>query len=86
MNNSLKQPRRCAGFQPTKPFSHKPKIRRNAQRISSLQSDQDLKVSPWGHVETVSLKVDAERVNWKGIVYLQREAGLYSPKPRLVRK
>lgn len=86
MNNSLKQPRRCAGFTPTRHFAHKPKVRRNAQRIGALQSDQSLQVSPWGHLSSVSQKVDVPRANWKGILYIQEETGSYNPTPRIVKK
>lgn len=82
MNNSLKQPRRCAGFTPTRAFAHRPKVRRNAQRLGALQADQSLQLSPWSHVATVSHKVDAERVNWKGYLYAESDTAVRLVKRR----
>lgn len=76
-----RQPRKVSGFKPTTPFAHKPKVRRNANRITDLQDDQTLKMSPWDHLAVVSQKVDFTRANWKGfIVY---SAIVYDPRPRL---
>lgn len=73
-----KQPKKAAGFQPIKPFAHKGKHRRDAY------TDQGLVLSAWSG--DVSTRVDVDRVNWPGILFLQAECGLFDSKPRLVRK
>ena len=78
--------RKAQGWAPVKQFAHKPKIRRNANRVADLQADcQELKMSPWTHVAAVKLTVDARRINWPGLIYMQQAYGVYDPKPRLVR-
>lgn len=79
--------KKAQGWEPIKHFAHKPKVRRNAARIQSLQVDQALQLSPWGHVAMVkTTAVDVSRANWKGILFLQQECGVYDERPRLVKR
>lgn len=75
--------RRAQGFAPIKQFQHHGKVRRNAQRINNLQSDQGLEMTSWGHVAAVKHKVDVGRVNWQG--YIVYSAINFDPTPRLRR-
>lgn len=72
-----RQPRKAAGFEPVKPFAHKGKHRRGPS------SEQGVKLSGWDIDGTK--KVDEARVNWKGILYMQQDCGVYDPRPRLVK-
>jgi hypothetical protein len=75
-----RQPRKAAGFQKVRQFQHHAKVRRTRTETADVQ---DLKRSAWDHIMGVSQKVDVDRVNWKGIIYLQAECGMFDPTPRL---
>lgn len=77
------QPRRAQGATPAKPFQHHKQVKRNRHHVDT---DQTIKMSPWGHTEAVSTRVDYTRVNWKGILFMQQEYGMFDPKPRLVKR
>lgn len=74
-----RQPRRLQGAVSAQPFAHKAKVRRNAGEIDI---DQALRMSPWFQIAKVSLKVDRERVNWRGFAYQPLE----DSRPRLVKR
>lgn len=78
-----RQPKRAHGSVSAQPFARRPTVKRNRHRI---ETDQTLKSSPWDHTMNTSMKVDEERVNWKGILYLQVECEMFDPRPRLVRR
>lgn len=77
-----RQPKRAHGAAPAKPFAHHAPVKRNRHHIDT---DQTLKMSPWDHTAAISTKVDDERVNWKGILYMQAEHGMWDPRPRIRR-
>lgn len=78
-----RQPKKAAGFVATRSFTKSMKVKRNRHEINL---NQTTKASPWDHIMATTTKVDADRVNWKGIIYLQEECGVYDPKPRLVKR
>lgn len=77
--------RKAQGWAPIKQFAHKPKVRRNANRISNLQADQTLQLSPWGQVASFKRpRFNAQRaaeINWQG--YLAYSQLVFDPAPRL---
>ncbi len=77
-----KQPRRAAGCVVVRPFCHKSKVRRGAD----AGPGQTTRMSPWEHMASISTKVDAARANWKGLIYIQSECGVFDPTPRLVKR
>lgn len=79
--------RKAQGFQPVKQFQHKPKVRRNARKVTDLQGPdaQALKLSPWEQLFGVKVTaVDLHRANWKGLIVYSKL--VFNPAPRLVRK
>lgn len=78
-----KQPKRAQGAIPAKQFAHHAPVKRNRHHIAT---DQTIKMSPWDHTMNASMKVDEQRVNWKGIAYMQAEYGMFDPRPRLVKR
>lgn len=71
---------KAAGFQAIRQFAHKAKHRREAIE------DQKLVTSRWDAVINATRKVDVARVNWPGLIGVQRICGMFDPKPRLVKR
>lgn len=74
-----RQPKKAAGFEATRHWVHKPKHR------VAASSDQSIKLSAWDSMQP-SKRVDVARINWKGLIYIQQEYGVYNPAPRLVKR
>jgi hypothetical protein len=73
--------KKAQGFEPVRQFAHKAKHRRGAS------SDQKEALTPWDALMAAKRgRIDFDRVNWPGCIYLQQECGLFDPKPRLIKK
>lgn len=68
---------RAAGCQPVREFERGVRTKRNTSR---LEEEMGLRLSAWGHIDTVKRVIDVERINYIGVVYTERDM-----RPRLVK-
>lgn len=74
--------KKATGWQPTRGFQHRAKIRRQPGGESGLR------LSAWETIAARSGRVDTARANWAiagGLMGVQSRCGMFDPRPRLVK-